>query len=114
MNQIANNIRNRLSLRQPQKESLEILEKLADILELKKGVDLAGELHKVRDLYPTCSDFERNFPSLCFALATGVGKTRLMGAFITYLYLAKKIKNFFVLAPNLTVYNKLIKDLSDP
>ena len=60
--------------------------------------------------YPTCADFERNFPSLCFALATGVGKTRLMGAFITYLYLAKNIRNFFVLAPNLTIYNKLIDD----
>jgi len=28
--------------------------------------------------------FERDFPSLCFALAIGVGKTRLMGAFIAY------------------------------
>jgi hypothetical protein len=32
--------------------------------------------------FPTLEDFEREFPSLCFALATGVGKTRLMGAFI--------------------------------
>ena len=31
--------------------------------------------------FPKLSDFERDFPSLCFALATGVGKTRLMGAF---------------------------------
>ena len=37
-----------------------------------------------------------------------------MGAFITYLYSAKGIKNFFVLAPNLTIYNKLIDDLSKP
>ena len=35
------------------------------------------------------TDFEREFPSLCFALATGVGKTRLMGAFIAYLHLAQ-------------------------
>ncbi|MBU2614989.1 MAG: DEAD/DEAH box helicase family protein, partial [Elusimicrobia bacterium] len=49
-----------------------------------------------------------------FALATGVGKTRLMGAFITYLFVSKGIKNFFVLAPNLTIYNKLIDDLSNP
>ncbi|MDI6810059.1 MAG: DEAD/DEAH box helicase family protein, partial [Candidatus Eisenbacteria bacterium] len=39
---------------------------------------------------------------------------RLMGAFITYLYLAKGIRNFFVLAPNLTIYDKLITDLSEP
>jgi hypothetical protein len=30
------------------------------------------------------------------------GKTRLMGAFISYLHLAHGINNFFVLAPNLT------------
>jgi hypothetical protein len=43
----------------------------------------------------------------------GVGKTRLMGAFIAYLHLAHGINNFFVLAPNLTIYNKLIADFSD-
>ena len=58
------------------------------------------------------TDFEREFPSLCFALATGVGKTRLMGAFISYLHLAHGINNFFVLAPNLTIYNKLIADFT--
>ena len=57
-------------------------------------------------------DFEREFPSLCFAMATGVGKTRLMGAFISYLHLDHGIKNFFVLAPNLTIYNKLIADFT--
>jgi type III restriction enzyme len=107
MNRIATSIRNRLSLRPPQEKSLNILAELADKLTLKKCVDLTAELEKVKSSYPTCADFERNFPSLCFALATGVGKTRLMGAFIAYLYLAKGIKNFFVLAPNLTIYNKL-------
>jgi type III restriction enzyme len=112
MDRIAVNIRNRLSLRRPQEESLNILAELAGKLVLKKNADLEAELAKVKADYPTCGDFERNFPSLCFALATGVGKTRLMGAFATYLYLAKGIKNFFVLAPNLTVYNKLIADFS--
>jgi len=113
MNTKAQAIKNRLSLRKPQADSLEIIEKLADVLELKKNVDPAGELAKIRTLYPTCSDFERDFPSVCFSLATGVGKTRLMGAFISYLYVAKGIKNYFVLAPNLTIYNKLIDDLSN-
>lgn len=113
MKQSASYIRNRLSLRKPQEDSLYILSELADNLELKKNSNLVEELEKVKSSYPTCIDFERNFPSLCFALATGVGKTRLMGAFIAYLYLEKKIKNFFVLAPNLTIYNKLITDFSD-
>ncbi|MEI8173144.1 MAG: DEAD/DEAH box helicase family protein, partial [Deltaproteobacteria bacterium] len=114
MNRIANSIKNRLSLRPPQAESLGILAELADTLSLQKNnTDLAAELEKVKSLYPTCTDFERSFPSLCFALATGVGKTRLMGAFIAYLYLAKNIRNFFVLAPNLTIYNKLIDDFAN-
>src|ERR1700736_3472171 len=58
------------------------------------------------------TDFERDFPSVCFALATGVGKTRLMGAFIGYLHLVHGLNNFFVLAPNLTIYNKLITDFT--
>ena len=113
MNRVAASIRNRLSLRQPQAISLGILSELADTLSLQKNPDLTVELEKVKSLYPTCADFERNFPSLCFALATGVGKTRLMGAFIAYLYLAKNIRNFFVLAPNLTIYNKLIDDFAN-
>lgn len=113
MNYKAQTIKNRLSLRKPQADSLEILEKLADSLELKKDIDVVADLAKVRVLYPTCSDFERDFPSVCFSLATGVGKTRLMGAFISYLYTAKGVKNFFVLAPNLTIYNKLIDDFSN-
>ena len=79
-------------------------------LELKKEVDLKTELGKVQILYPTCTDFEREFVSICYSIATGVGKTRLMGACIAYLYLEKGIQNFFVLAPNLTIYNKLIED----
>jgi Type I site-specific restriction-modification system, R (restriction) subunit and related helicases len=71
-------------------------------------------LSTVKSKYPTCSDFERSFPSICYALATGVGKTRLMGACISYLYLEYGVKNFFVLAPNLTIYNKLIEDFSNP
>lgn len=114
MDSKAQTIKNRLSLRKPQADSLEILQKITDILTLKNDNDVASELEKVRALYPTCSNFEREFPSVCFSLATGVGKTRLMGAFIAYLYSAKGIKNFFVLAPNLTIYNKLIDDLSNP
>lgn len=113
MNRIAISIKNRLSLRPPQTDSLNILADLADKLPLQKNNDLPAELEKVKSAYPTCSDFERNFPSVCFSLATGVGKTRLMGAFVAYLYLAKGIRNFFVLAPNLTIYNKLVEDFSN-
>lgn len=103
-----------MSLRPPQKRSLKILDDVLDELDLTKAQDLERAIEIVHDLFPTCTNFERDFMSLTFALATGVGKTRLMGAFITYLYTQKGIKNFFVVAPNLTIYEKLKKDLGDP
>ncbi len=112
MNRHVNAISARLSLRAPQRESLEILARVAELVPLSKQYDL-GSLHPaVQAEFSSVEDFERDFPSLCFALATGVGKTRLMGAFISYLRLAKDIKHFFVLAPNLTIYNKLIDDFT--
>ncbi len=117
MNKNANYVRNRLSLRQPQEESLYLLAELYALLQPKENkhqLSLAEMLAMVKSKRATCTDFERNFPSICFALATGVGKTRLMGAFISYLHLEYGIRNFFVLAPNLTIYNKLIEDFANP
>lgn len=112
MNQPINNIANRLSLRPPQRQSLEILDRICQLLPINEQSDIETSLAKINQEFTTVTNFEREFPSLCFALATGVGKTRLMGAFISYLNLAHGIKNFFVLAPNLTIYNKLITDFT--
>lgn len=102
-----------MSLRKPQTASLKILEDILNSVTLRKGMNLRGALGAVHAMYPICSDFERDFVSLTFALATGVGKTRLMGAFIAYLYTQHNIKNYFVVAPNTTIYEKLKRDLSD-
>jgi type III restriction enzyme len=112
-----NAITGRLSLRAPQHESLK---QLASAIEAapamlkheRDDAEVATVLQALKGLFPTLQDFEREFPSLCFALATGVGKTRLMGAFISYLFQAHGIKHFFVLAPNLTIYDKLIADFT--
>jgi len=112
MNRHANAIAGRLSLRKPQRDSLEILDRITEIVPPNKAADLKAALEIIRSEYPTVTDFEREFPSVCFALATGVGKTRLMGAFISYLHLVHGINNFFVMAPNLTIYNKLITDFT--
>ncbi len=112
MNRNVNAIAGRLSLRPPQRRSLEILHRVTEIISLKKGADREAALSAIRSEFPTVAEFEREFASLCFALATGVGKTRLMGAFIAYLHLEHGINNFFVMAPNLTIYNKLITDFT--
>ncbi|MFT4145859.1 MAG: DEAD/DEAH box helicase family protein [Mobilitalea sp.] len=103
-----------MSLRTPQQDSLKILQKITDNIPLNKSLNLKDTLATINSLYPICTDFERDFLSITFALATGVGKTRLMGAFIAYLYTQHDIKNFFVVAPGTTVYDKLKKDLGDP
>lgn len=112
MNQHVNAISNRLSLRSPQRTSLEILARITEMLSLEKGADVGQALKAIEAEFPSVKDFERDFPSVCFALATGVGKTRLMGAFIAYLYKKEGMRHFFVLAPNLTIYNKLIADFT--
>jgi len=113
MNSNVNAISGRLSLRPPQRESLERLHRVMEIAHPRHGEDMAAALEVIGSEFSTVTDFERAFPSLCFALATGVGKTRLMGAFISYLHLEHGICNFFVLAPNLTIYNKLIVDFTE-
>jgi len=102
-----------MSLRKPQEDSLKILDDIVNSVNLHKGMNLRAALGAVHAMYPICSDFEREFMSLTFALATGVGKTRLMGAFIAYLYTQHNIKNFFVVAPGTTIYDKLKSDFSD-
>ena len=107
-------INGRLSLRVPQAASLDrLVQALTASPEmLDHDRDVNAILATLKAQFSTLEDFERQFPSLCFALATGVGKTRLMGAFIAYLHLEHGINNFFVLAPNLTIYNKLISDFT--
>ncbi|XVJ51960.1 MAG: DEAD/DEAH box helicase family protein [Vampirovibrio sp.] len=109
---IVNSIAGRLSLRTPQRHSLDLLARLTEIVPPRKDADVQQALEIIRSEYPLVTDFERDFPSLCFALATGVGKTRLMGAFITYLHQACGFNTYFILAPNLTIYNKLIGDFT--
>lgn len=109
---IANQLAARLSLRDPQRDSLDILVDILEQLNLSKDPDLARWLSVIQPQYPTVKAFERSFPSLCFALATGVGKTRLMGAMIAWLYLTGRSSHFFVLAPNLTIYEKLKQDFT--
>jgi type III restriction enzyme len=84
---IRRQISQRLSLRKPQEQALNVLAELLEVVPLGKEEDLVEALLALQKQWPSVEEFERDFPSLCFALATGVGKTRLMGAFISYLYL---------------------------
>ncbi|OGC04434.1 hypothetical protein A2276_08690 [candidate division WOR-1 bacterium RIFOXYA12_FULL_43_27] len=116
-----------MSLRAPQAKSLELFagylqspagQKLLARMnrEIKRDTaDILLESKKYFSAIPEAREFEeyeRAFPAYTFALATGVGKTRLMGAFVAYLYLVYNIQHFLIVAPNLTIYRKLYDDFS--
>ncbi len=120
-------ITNAMSLRTPQASSLvyfaDYLESEAGKKVLERMTNRAGS--KVADIQNLTTEFsstvpelskfqsfERTFPAYTFALATGVGKTRLMGAFVSYLYLVYEVQHFMIVAPGNTIYRKLVDDFS--
>lgn len=111
MSEIVNKIKYAMSLRTPQEEALSYLDAISSHCDYKKdskdvieavASEYCEKQHKVR------AGFE--FPSFCYAMATGIGKTRLIGASIYYLYKTKGYKHFFILAPGNTIYEKLRKE----
>ena len=113
MSKSTDSISNTMSLREPLKQSLEVLENLIIKNELLGDKELVLKECQVKKDYSLFEEFERSFPSVCFSIATGIGKTRLMGAFVTWLAKEKGIKNFFILSPNITIYNKLKDDFGN-
>lgn len=102
-----------MSLREPLKQSLELLENLLTKTDLIGKTTLQKKETLIKKDCLLFEEFERGFPSVCFSIATGIGKTRLMGAFVTYLVKEKGIKNFFILSPNITIYQKLKDDFGN-
>ncbi len=102
-----------MSLRKPQQEALSYLDAISTHCDYKKDSKTAIEAvateycekhRKIR------VDDKFDFPSFCYAMATGIGKTRLMGACMYYLYKTKGYRHFFILAPGNTIYEKLRKE----
>lgn len=113
MDNIVNQIGYAMSLRAPQKEALEYLDAISSKCDYKHNS--LEEIEAVatancEDKHTIKVDNNFKFPSFCFNMATGIGKTRLMGASIYYLYKTKGYKHFFILAPGNTIYDKLRKE----
>ena len=101
-----------MSLREPQEKALELFHEISDGINYKtETIDRIENIAGEKSRSSKEIKFDTEFPSFCFALATGVGKTRLMGASIYYLWKSKGYKNFFILAPNITIYDKLRAEL---
>lgn len=118
---LAKSISKCLSLRKPQDKALthfaSVANSLAEANLLCKGADIDKQLKIVQEYQQSAelkpiSDFDHKFCSMTFDMATGVGKTRLMGAFIAYLYKKFNFKNYLIVAPGTTIYEKLITDFT--
>lgn len=111
MSEIVNKIKYAMSLRTPQEEALSYLDAISLHCDYKKDskdiIEAAASEYCEKQRMVKA---EFNFPSFCFAMATGIGKTRLMGACIYYMYKTKGYKHFFILAPGNTIYDKLRKE----
>jgi len=96
-----------LSLRKPQELSLIKLDAILSGVKLDRD-----KLEDIEARLVGNVKFDTEFPSFTFALATGVGKTRLMAAMIAYLYYTKGLKDFFILTPGETIYTKTIDNFT--
>ena len=100
----------RSRLRRPQRESLIKFHELmlginGDFSELSQQ-DFADRLREERPDW----QFNDGLPAMTCALATGVGKTRLIGAMIAYLYLSGQARNFCLIASRAEVVRKLVEE----
>ena len=111
MSEMVSKIKYAMSLRTPQEEALSYLDAITSHCDYKKDSKETVEI-KATDYCEKKRKInaEFDFPSFCYAMATGIGKTRLMGACIYYLYKSKGYKHFFILAPGNTIYDKLRKE----
>lgn len=99
-----------MSLREPQRDALCCFAHISEQLEYRVATKAEVEqTASVQCQNPHTIQVakEFDFPSFCFSMATGIGKTRLMGAAIYYLYKTKGYKHFMILAPGNTIYDKL-------
>lgn len=102
-----------MSLREPQYEALQYFDAISSKIEYRTSTKAEVERiasENCQEPHTICVDKEFDFPSFCFDMTTGIGKSRLMGACIYYLYKTKDYKHFFILAPGNTIYDKMRRE----
>ena len=102
-----------MSLREPQYEALKCFNNISSIIDFKNSTKEDAEKvasENCQEPHKIVVDKEFDFPSFCFDMTTGIGKTRLMGACIYYLYKTKGYRHFFILVPGNTIYDKMRRE----
>lgn len=102
-----------MSLRDPQYDALKYFDAISSKMEYRTVTKSEAEKiasENCQNPHNISVDKEFDFPSFCFDMTTGIGKSRLMGACIYYLYKTKGYKHFFILAPGNTIYDKMRRE----
>lgn len=102
-----------MSLRDPQYEALQYFDAISSKIEYRTASKVEAEKaasENCQNPHIISVDKEFDFPSFCFDMTTGIGKSRLMGACMYYLYKTKGYKHFFILAPGNTIYDKMCRE----
>lgn len=98
-----------MNLRRPQQEALDCFHNVLNASDYPLDELSLSEVSGLfKRTFPDW-DFPFNVPEFTFHLATGVGKTRLIGALIAYLFLSKQSKDFMIVSPRAEIIRKFIK-----
>lgn len=97
-----------MRLRTPQQEAIERFHQILNNAELPISQMSTKE---VCELFKSSNPkwvFDHESPEFTFHLATGVGKTRLIGAVMAYLFLANESQNFIIVSPRSEIIRKFL------
>jgi superfamily II DNA or RNA helicase len=109
-------VKNTMRLRRPQREAFERFHDIFKTLPKKLSSCTHREVTKLfREVFPGWH-YEGPCPEITLYLATGVGKTRLIGALMAYLYLAQESEHFLIVTPRSEIIRKFLRECrpSDP
>ena len=99
-------VKGAMSLRTPQLEALEKFHQVMDKAELSLKDMTAEEVVSLfKEANPTWA-FEHSSTEFTIHMATGVGKTRLIGAIIAYLFLSKESRDFMIVSTRTEIIRK--------
>ena len=101
-------VKGAMSLRTPQQEALEKFHHVMERAELSLRDMTAEEIASLfREDNPSWA-FDHSTTEFTIHMATGVGKTRLIGAIIAYLYLSKESHDFMIVSSRTEIIRKFI------
>jgi len=99
-----------MRLRRPQREALEEFHKTLKTLPKHLSECTHEEIKRIfHESHPQWH-FEGPCPEITYHLATGVGKTRLIGATMAYLHIAQESRHFAIITPRAEIIRKFIKE----